>query len=287
MKLGFLTNYSENIVRFAANDESFECLEIFGPPDSWVGDTGKSKANRSYAKALLTENELTIASFLSTKLPQLQESGRRLSTKLDYLDRLMTVCNDMDVNILTGPGPMGYDPKHSLTENITLYRKVYSRVTKVCEANGVRIAFENWPGHGPFAEGGNLSITPEAWALMFNAVPSEYIGLEFDPSHLIWQQIDPIAAFDEFSDRIYVLHAKDTEIHEDRLRRTGVFGSAWWRYRLPGFADFDWPRLFAMAHEHGYHDAVIIEHEDAAFDGARRLEGLHRCGRFLNRCIMG
>ena len=286
MRLGFLTTYSEEMVEFAGNDESFECLEINGPPDEWIGNSAKAKSSRSKAQALLDENELTIASFLYLNFPRIESSGRELSKHLSFLEQLMETCNDMGVAVITGAGPMGYDPSDSLEENVARYKRVYSRVAKIAEDYGVKIAFENWPGAGPFAEGGNLTVTPEAWGLMFDAVPSKNIGLEFDPSHLLWQWIDPFAAFDEFFDRVYVLHAKDTEIFSDRLKRCGVFGSGWWRYRLPGFAKFDWHRLFAMAHERGYEDAVIIEHEDAVFDGERRQEGFHRCGQFLKSCIL-
>lgn len=286
MRLGFLTTYSEEMVEFAGNDESFECLEINGPPDEWIGNSAKAKLSRSKAQALLDENELTIASFLYLNFPRIESSGRELSKHLSFLEQLMETCNDMGVAVITGAGPMGYDPSVSLEENVARYEKVYSRVSKIAEDYGVKIAFENWPGAGPFAEGGNLTVTPEAWGLMFDAVPSKNIGLEFDPSHLLWQWIDPFAAFDEFFDRVYVLHAKDTEIFSDRLKRCGVFGSGWWRYRLPGFAKFDWHRLFAMAHERGYEDAVIIEHEDAVFDSERRQEGFHRCGQFLKSCIL-
>jgi sugar phosphate isomerase/epimerase len=286
MKLGFLTRYSEEMVEFAGDDESFECLEIFGPPEEWIGNSAKAKSSRNKAKTLLDENDLTIASFLYVNFPQLQVSRGDLSKQLKRLDQLMDACNEMGVAVVTGPGPMGYDRSISLEENVARYKKVYSNVAKVAEDSGVKIAFENWPGAGPFAEGASLSITPEAWGLMFDAVPSKQIGLEFDPSHLLWQWIDPFAAFDEFCDRVYVLHAKDTEIFEECVKRSGVFGKGWWRYRLPGFAKFDWRRLFAMAHERGYEDAVIIEHEDPVFDDDRRLEGFHRCGQFLKGCIL-
>jgi sugar phosphate isomerase/epimerase len=286
MKLGFLTRYSEEMVEFAGDDESFECLEIFGPPEEWIGNSAKAKSSRNKAKTLLDENDLTIASFLYVNFPQLQVSRGDLSKQLKRLDQLMDACNEMGVAVVTGPGPMGYDRSISLEENVARYKKVYSNVAKVAEDSGVKIAFENWPGAGPFAEGASLSITPEAWGLMFDAVPSKQIGLEFDPSHLLWQWIDPFAAFDEFCDRVYVLHAKDTEIFEERVKRSGVFGNGWWRYRLPGFAKFDWRRLFVMAHERGYEDAVIIEHEDPVFDDDRRLEGFHRCGQFLKGCIL-
>ena len=287
MKLGFLTGYSEEIVKFAGADVSFDCLEISGPPDEWIGDTDEAHAAREKAKTLLGENGLTVASFL-IGWPSIRTSSQDLPAQLDRLSQIMDVCNEMDGAVLAGAGPMGYDPSISLEDNVARYKEVYSHVAELAEEKGVLIGFENWPGgRGPFGEGGNLAVTPEAWGLIFDAVPSKQIGLEFDPSHLIWQWIDVCAAFDEFSDRVYVLHAKDTEIFEDRVRRSGVFRrGGWWRYRLPGFANFDWHRLFATAHERGFDGSVVIEHEDPVFSGDRRLEGFHRCGRFLKGCIL-
>jgi sugar phosphate isomerase/epimerase len=287
MKLGFLTGYSEEIVRFAGADESFDCLEISGPPEEWIGDTDDAHATREKAKAHLAENGLTVASFL-TSWPSIRTSSDELPAQLEHLGKVMDVCNDMGGAILTGAGPLGYEPSISLEENVARYAAVYSRVAELAEEKGVVIAFENWPGGGgPFSDGGNIAVTPEAWALMFEAVPSKQIGLEFDPSHLIWQWIDVFAALDEFSERVYVLHAKDTEIFDERLKRTGVFRRrAWWRYRLPGFARFDWHGLFARLHERGFDGPVVIEHEDPVFSGDRRLEGFHRCGRFLRGCIL-
>jgi sugar phosphate isomerase/epimerase len=287
MKLGFLTGYSEEIVKFAGADPSFECLEISGPPDEWIGDTDAAHAAREKAKATLAENGLTVAAFLAG-CPSIRTSREELPAQLDHLGQVMDVCNDMDGAAITGAGPLGYDPSISLEENVARYKEVYSRVAELAEEKGVKVCFENWPGRlNPFGEGGNLAITPETWELMFEAVPSKQIGLEFDPSHLIWQFIDVVAALDEFADRVYVIHAKDTEIFEDRISRSGVFRRrVWWRYRLPGFAAFDWQHFFATLHGHGFDGPVIIEHEDKIFSGARRLEGFHRSGKFLRGCIL-
>ena len=287
MKLGFLTPYSEEIVEFAGADASFDCLEISGPPSEWIGDTDEAHSARESAKASLAQHGLTVASFL-IGWPSIRTSKVDLPAQLEHLGKVMDVCNHMGAAALAGAGPMGYDPGAGLEDNVACYKEVYSHVAELAEEKGVKIAFENWPGgRGPFGQGGNLAVTPEAWELMFDAVPSEQVGLEFDPSHLIWQSIDVFAALDRFSDRINVLHAKDTEIFEGRRRWTGVFRrGGWWRYRLPGFADFDWHKLFAMLHERGFDGPVVIEHEDPVFDGNRRLEGFHRCGVFLRRCIL-
>ena len=287
MKLGFLTGYSIEMVDFAGNDPSFECLEISGPPKEWIGDTGAAHSAREQAKRLIAGRDLSVASFL-IGWPSIRTPKDELPAQLEHLGKIMDVCKAMDDAIITGAGPMGYDPTVSLADNVTRYKEVYSPIADLAEKKRVKLAFENWPGgRGPFGEGGNLAVTPEAWGLMFDAVPSKQIGLEFDPSHLIWQWIDVFAALEEFADRVYVLHAKDTEIFESRVRRSGVFRrGGWWRYRLPGFANFDWKRLFARLHERGFDGPVIIEHEDPVFDGDRRLEGFHRCGVFLKGCIL-
>ncbi|MDP7279670.1 MAG: sugar phosphate isomerase/epimerase [Candidatus Poribacteria bacterium] len=287
MKVGFLTGYSEEIVRFAGADSSFDCLEISGPPSEWIGDSGEATIARQNALSLIHQNSLTVASFL-INWPSIRTGQADLPNALAQLSQVFDVCKEMDDAVATGAGPMGYNPEINLEENIALYKAVYSHVAGLAEDKGVKIGFENWPGGGgPFSDGGNLAVTPEAWGLMFEAVPSPVMGLEFDPSHLIWQGIDAHLALDEFSDRVHIVHAKDTEVFDDRVQRSGVFRrGGWWRYRLPGFADFDWQRFFAMCHERKIDCPVVIEHEDAVFSGDRRPEGFTRCGVFLRSCLL-
>jgi sugar phosphate isomerase/epimerase len=109
---------------------------------------------------------------------------------------------------------------------------------------------------------------------MFEAVPSDALGLEFDPSHLVWQQIDYLDALYHFRDRIYHVHAKDTEIVPSVLAKVGIFGSGWWRYRIPGLGIVDWSAFLSALYEIGYDGGVAIEHEDPVFTGERFEMGL-------------
>ena len=111
---------------------------------------------------------------------------------------------------------------------------------------------------------------------MFDAVPSKALGLEFDPSHLVWQGIDWAAALTRFASKVYHVHAKDTEILKDRLAADGFFSAGWWRYRLPGYGCVDWHRFTSMLKEQGYDGGVCVEHEDPVFSGKRRVEGLEK-----------
>ncbi|GIX08090.1 MAG: sugar phosphate isomerase [Candidatus Poribacteria bacterium] len=280
MKLGFLTPLTEEACQ-VAKQGPFECLEIGGAA-RWVDDPEARKRGLQ----LLEKYDLFAASLMVLG-PSIRTPKEELPAELARMEKLMDMALEFGGAILTGAAPMGYDPSRSLDENVARFKEVYSPIADLAEKKGVKIAFENWPGgRGPFGEGGNLTVTPEAIQKMFDAVPSQQIGLEFDPSHFIWQGIDSFEAARAFIGRIHIIHAKDTEIREERRRWCGSWGRGWWRYRLPGFAKFDWPGFFALLYELGFNGNVIIEHEDSSFSGERRNLGFLLSGNYLKRCLM-
>ena len=145
----------------------------------------------------------------------------------------------------------------------------------------MKLAIENCP-HG----GKNIGYSPYAWARMFEAVPSKAIGLEFDPSHLVFQFIDVERALYDFADRVYAFHAKDTQIYPHVLERTGVLGRGWWKFRIPGYGDVNWTQMFRGLTEIGFDGNVIIEHEDPIFRDDRREEGLRLGLKFLKSFVV-
>lgn len=147
-------------------------------------------------------------------------------------------------------------------------------IVKRAEDYGVRIAIENCPG--------NIMYRPDIWRRVFEELGSESLGLEFDPSHLICQLIDPIRAADEFGSRIYHIHAKDAEVLWERVRELGITVGGWCPHRLPGFGQLDWAKFFSVLRKHGYDYAVSIEHEDPYF---KYEEGLLLARNFLSRFI--
>lgn len=282
MKLGFLTPFSKEAVKLAA-DGPFDCLEIRAPKE-WIGDTDEANKAREDAKKLLEQHNVFIASIMSP-LPSLRTSKEDMKGQLENMAALMDICKDMGGAVYTGAGPSGYDISKSLEDNVASYKEVYAPVADLAAEKGIRVAFENWPGRRAFGDGGNLPITPHAWELMFNALPAEFIGLEFDPSHLMWQWIDPYQAARDFADRMFMVHLKDTEIFYDRLKRIGNHARGWWRYRLPGFGELDWHKFFTILYEAGYAGNMVIEHEDPVFSGDRRSEGFLLCGNFLRKVM--
>lgn len=280
MKLGFLTPFSEDALKIAKQGP-FQCLEI-GGANGWVDQPDQ----RKQALALLDKYGIFAASFMVLG-PSIRTPKDQIPAETERMGRLMDMANEFGGAVLTGAAPMGYDPSKNLGANVALFKEVYSPIADVAEKKGVKIAFENWPGgRGPFGDNGNLTVTPESIAMMLDAVPSDNIGLEFDPSHFLWQSIDPMAAARQFVKRIHILHLKDTEVNETALAWKGRWGHGWWRYRLPGFAKFDWHGFFALLHELGWDGNGVIEHEDGSFDGERRPLGFLLSGDYLKKAMM-
>ncbi len=283
MKLGFLEGFSKETVNLAVKGQ-FDCLEIRAPKEL-LGDTDEAHKAREEAKNLLKENKIFIASIMAP-LPSLRTPKEELKSQLENMAAVMDLCNDMGGAVYTGAGPSGYDISKSLADNVAVYKEVYSPVAELAAAKGVRIGFENWPGGRAFGDGANLPITPQAWELMFKALPAKFIGLEFDPSHLMWQWIDPYQAAKDFVDHFFMVHLKDTEIFYDKLERIGNHARGWWTYRLPGFGELDWHEFFTILYEAGYSGNMVIEHEDPVFSGDRRNEGFILCGNFLRKVLL-
>ncbi|MEI6044205.1 MAG: sugar phosphate isomerase/epimerase [Chloroflexota bacterium] len=124
--------------------------------------------------------------------------------------------------------------------------------------------------------------------MVFNLLPSESLGLNFDPSHLHWLGIDYIAALKQFHAKVFHTQAKDVEILPDRLNQVGILGEGWWRYRLPGLGAIDWGRFTSTLFELGYDGVLSIEHEDPVWEGSleKVQRGLVFSQRYLSQFIV-
>ena len=157
----------------------------------------------------------------------------------------------------------GADPAKRLAENLDEFRRAWPPLVEHAEERGVRIAIENcpmvaWPG------GTNLAYCPAAWDAMFEAIPRPSLGLNLDPSHLVWLQVDYERAVREYGSRIFHVHAKDTEIRRDELNRRSILslGAGWQEGRMPGRGEVDWARFVGALREVGYDGVLSVEHED-------------------------
>jgi sugar phosphate isomerase/epimerase len=189
---------------------------------------------------------------------------------------------------------VGRDPALSVDANWPRFLETWRPLVAHAESKNIRIGIENcpmlftqdeWPG------GKNLATSPAIWRRMFNDIPSPNFGLNYDPSHLIWLQMDYLAPLREFRDRIFHVHAKDARVDVQALDQHGVldYPKLWHTPKIPGLGDVRWGAFFGALSDAGYTGHVAIEVEDKAFEGSleARLDSLIISRRFLLQFIKG
>lgn len=187
---------------------------------------------------------------------------------------------------------VGRDWTRSVDENWPRFLEVWQPLVAYAEECGIRIGIENcpmiftrdeWPG------GKNLAFSPAIWRRMFDAIPSPSFGLNYDPSHPTWMQMDAVAPLSDFRERIFHVHAKDVRVDRRRLDDVGIlaYPLEFHTPKLPGLGDVDWSAFFAALTSTGYQGAVCVEVEDRAYEdtlAARKL-ALRQSARFLRQYV--
>ncbi len=280
-KLGFLTPYSDANIRFA-QEEGFTSLALQGSAKF------ESLAEAEKAKAALQRAGLVATSLMSVVNHTDPNPDARKKAN-DQFVRAMTQAANLGIaNVATMSGNMpGKKLQAQVDEIVRVYHETYF---PLCQKHNLRIVWEPWP------EGPNVATGPDGYEALFKAfhdVP--YVGLQYDPSHLLRQFMDPMQCARDFVDRIWDVHLKDTEIFWPVLRKSGinpVSGAQWWRYRLPGFGSVDWKEFFTILMNAGYSGGMNIEHEDELYGGGvgetiseDAKAGLRVCHRFLRQYL--
>ncbi len=282
MKLGLITSILdgmtlEEVIEFAA-EQGLECLEVAcwptgGAQRRYAGVSHIDAANLTREKAdsiqcLCRDQGVEISSlayYPNTMDPDLEKRKGYIS----HLYKLIDASALLDVNMVTTF--VGRDPQKSVSENLELVKEVWPPIVKYAEEKGVKIAIENcpmlftedeWPG------GQNLMTTPENWRKVFALIDSPNFGINYDPSHFVWQQIDYIRPIYEFKDKIFHVHYKDIKVYQEKLADVGVMAVplAYMSPKLPGLGDVDWGRYVSALTDIGYDGYTCIEVEDKAFE---------------------
>lgn len=282
MKQGFITSvmadYSfEQVVDFAS-ENGFECLEVACWP--------KGKAERKYAGVTHIDVS-TLDSFKAEEILRYCKDRKVTISALAYypnvldeddecrkksIDHLMQVINaaaELKVNMVTTF--IGRNQNLNVSDNLALAEKIWKPILNYAENRGVKIAIENcpmlftedeWPG------GKNLAISPAIWRELFKRLPSDMLGLNFDPSHFIWQEMDYIKPLYEFKDKIFHVHYKDIKVNRDARNEVGILATPllYMIPCIPGHGDVDWSEYIRVLLETGYKGAACIEIEDKSFE---------------------
>lgn len=303
MKLGLvsaiLPDYSfEEMIDYAAK-VGFECVEVCCWP--------RGKAARRYAGITHIDSSGLTAEKMSYYVDYAKVRGVEISSlgyypnyldvnkeaaevAIDHLMTLIDISAQMGINMVTTF--IGKDKTKTVQENLELFQKVWTPIIRHAEEKKVRIAIENcpmlytkdeWPG------GNNLASTPYIWRKMFELIPSDYLGLNYDPSHPYLIQADYVKPLYEFKDKIFHVHFKDIKIYQDKLDEYGAFSypALWHSPKLPGLGGVDFAAFCSALNDIRYTGPACIEVEDKAFEACLEdvKSGIEQSYRFMKQFI--
>ncbi|MEG1891045.1 MAG: sugar phosphate isomerase/epimerase family protein [Clostridia bacterium] len=181
----------------------------------------------------------------------------------------------------------------SVNANFEIYKEVWPNIVAYAAVRGVRIAIENCPMYytiDEFPGGTNLASTPEIWRRMFAIIPDANFGLNYDPSHLIWQLIDYVKPLYEFKERIFHVHFKDVKIDHERLSDAGIYAypATYQTPKLPGLGDIDFRAFVCGLYDIHYDGCAVIEVEDRAFEATleSRKDAIRLSHRYLDQYLV-
>jgi sugar phosphate isomerase/epimerase len=303
MQLGFVSAILpelslDEVLAFAAA-ERFACVEVMCWP---VG-----KAERRYAgvthldvadftdadaakiKALLARHGVAISGLGYYPNPLCADESEA-SVYLEHLQKMISAAQKLGLTVVNTF--IGRDPARTIEENWRLFEQRWPAVIRHAERCAVRIGIENcpmfftndeWPG------GKNLAVSPKIWREMFRRLPSANLGLNYDPSHAVWQFMDSAKHLCDFADRIFHVHAKDTRLAHERLDDCGILATPLEFYdpKIPGRGDVPWSEFFAALKDIGYRGPVCIEVEDRDYEDSleNRQKALRESAGFLRQFI--
>ncbi|WP_106449664.1 sugar phosphate isomerase/epimerase family protein [Trichococcus alkaliphilus] len=282
MKLGLVTSildqsdFKEMIDIVAEN--GLDCVEVACWP--------AGKAERRYAgvshidtESLTQEKATELNAYASSKGVEisalayypnpLDEDAEKRRLAIDHLYSVIDAAALLNVNMVTTF--IGRMPSKTVSENLAEVAKVWAPIVKHAEEKNVKIAIENcpmlftedeWPG------GQNLMTTPALFRKVFELLDSDHIGLNFDPSHFVWQQMDYIKPLYEFRDKLFHVHYKDIKVYPEKLANVGIMATPlqYMSPKLPGLGDVDWGKYVSALTDIGYEGHTCIEVEDKAYE---------------------
>lgn len=267
----------EEVIDFAA-DHGFESVEIM----CWPGESGDARRyagvthidveamDVSHIKNYCKKKGVTISGLGYYPNP-LEADKEKSAYYIEHIKKVIRACNQLGVPVMNTF--IGRNQNLNMKENLKLFKKLWEPIIKVAIEEDVKIGIENcpmfftndeWPG------GKNLAISPAIWDHMFEVFPTPLFGLNYDPSHMIFQQMDEIQPIYDYKDRLHHIHIKDVKVYKKKLDKVGILANPleYHSPKLPGLGDVNWRKFFAALTDIRYRGPLVIEVEDKAFEGS-------------------
>jgi sugar phosphate isomerase/epimerase len=288
----------EEVLHFAA-ETGYRCVEVMCWP--------VSKAERRYAGVTHIDVNHLDAAHVDRIAGLCEKTGVKISA-LGYYPNCLSPHSDEaarcveHVQRVIAAAPLlgltrvntfiGRDWTRSVADNWPQVLETWGPLVSAAEQAGVKIGIENcpmlfskdeWPG------GKNIAVSPSIWRRLFEDLGSQHIGLNYDPSHMVWQQMDYLAPLREFADRLFHIHLKDVRLDRHKLDQVGILAhpAEYHTPKLPGLGDIDWGAFFSVLLDAGYRGPACVEVEDRAYEGSLedRKHSLRQSYRYLKNFI--
>lgn len=304
MKMGFLSSilegYSFEEMMDTAAELGFSCVEVACWPAgkaerryagvSHIDVDRVEDAYIQYIKSYCEKSKVEISS-LAFYPNTMDADIEKREANIEHLKKVIVMSHKLGVNMVTTF--IGRDQNKSVEENLELYREIWPPIVACAEALKVKIGIENCPmlfGRDEWPGGRNLASTPALWKTLFEIIPSDYLGLNYDPSHFVWQQMDYLAPLYEFKDKIFHVHYKDIKVYQKKLERVGIMAYPldYMSPKLPGLGGVDWGAYVSALSDIGYDGYTCIEIEDKAFEGTKDkvLDALILSKRYMTQFVI-
>ena len=306
MKFGLLTaildGWTFEEVVDIASEMGFKCLEVACWPAGkaerrYAGVSHidcervcEDDAYAAYVKDLVASKGLEISS-LAFYPNVLDANKEKADAAIAHLKAVIKASGKLGVGMVTTF--IGKDQYKTFEENIELFKAVWPGLIALAEENGVKVAIENCPmlfGADQWPGGQNLMCTPAIYRKLFEIIPSPNFGLNFDPSHYVWQGLDYLKTVYDFSDRIFHIHFKDIKLYPEKLAECGVLAYPldYMSPKIPGLGDVNWGAFVSALNDIRFNGCAVIEVEDKAFESCREdiLNSIRLSKRYLDNYII-
>lgn len=306
MKLGFVSaildqsSYEE--MMDTAAELGFQCVEVACWPAGkaerrYAGvshiDAERVLEDDAYARHITdyaAEKGVEISSLAYYPNTMDGDPEKRVAA-VEHLKALIRASAKLGIGMVTTF--IGRDQTKTVEENLELVKEVWPPIIALAEEQNVKIGIENCPmlfGSDQWPGGQNLMTTPAIWRKVFDILPSACLGLNYDPSHFVWQMMDYIQPLYEFKDKIFHVHYKDIKLYPEKLKQCGIMAYPldFMSPKLPGLGDVDWGKYVSALTDIGYDGCTCIEVEDKAFEGSQEkvLDSLRLSKRYMEQFVI-
>lgn len=304
MKFGLLSSILdgwnfEEVIDFAS-ENGFRCVELACWPAgkaerryagvSHIDIEGLNEEKIQYILKYCSDRNVEISS-LAFYPNTMDPNPEARQASINHLMKLIDASAALGVNMVTTF--IGRDQSKSVEENLKLVGEIWPPILRHAEEKNVKVAIENCPmlfGEDQWPGGQNIMTSPVLWRKIFNILKSDNLGINYDPSHFVWQMMDYIAPIYEFRDKIFHVHFKDIKLYPEKLKKCGVMAYPldYMSPKIPGLGDINWSKFVSALTDIGYDGAAVLEIEDKSFENSKQdiIDSILLSKRYMSQFVI-